>query len=134
MTGDMTAPAMTLDQIRAKHAWDVVMEIKRTVRDAKKLGRSAKKLPIRIMTAGLGPSLAFVEAKKEAPQLIEALSAWIAQRIPLTQAGEEKNLLRRIISGDSDFLRRATEEVLAWLQWFNRFAEAQDMVDEGNER
>ena len=34
-------------------------------------------------------------------------------------------------SSDSDFLRRATDETIAYLQWLNRFAEAEGPA-EGN--
>jgi len=33
--------------------------------------------------------------------------------------------MQNIMRGDAVFLRRATDETLAYLQWFNRFAEAE---------
>ena len=38
-------------------------------------------------------------------------------------------LLLAIIYGNSDFLRRATDEVLAYLLWLNRFAEAENLTE-----
>lgn len=130
-----SSQSQTLDQRRANHAWDVVRRAKQKQdphenQDPKKFGGQAKKLPTRIMAAGLGQALAFLKAKDYAPGLIEELSDWIGNRIPPKQ-GEPTDLLERIVKGDSDFLRRATDEVLAYLAWLNRFAEAEGLTDEG---
>lgn len=123
----------TLDQRRANHAWDVVQRAKQKNghhqnQDPKKFGGQAKKLPTRIMAAGLGQALAFLKAKAYAPGLLFELTEWMKQRIPPKQ-GEPADLLERIIKGDSDFLRRATDEVLAYLLWLNRFAEAEGLTE-----
>lgn len=126
-------PSATLDQRRASHAWDVVQRAKykdgfHHGQDPKKFGGQAKKLPTRIMAAGLGQSLAFLKAKGYAPGLLAELTEWIASRVPSERGGPE-DLLERIVKGDSDFLRRATDEVLAYLVWLNRFAEAEGLTD-----
>ncbi len=129
-------PPQTLDQRRANHAWEVVQRAKSkqdaNKQDAKKFGGQAKKLPTRIMAAGLGQALAFLKAKGYAPELLAELSKWMEQRLPPKQ-GESKELLERIIKGNSEFLRRATDEVMAYLLWLNRFAEAEGLTDEENE-
>jgi CRISPR-associated protein Cmr5 len=107
----------TLAQQRAKHAWEVV-EAQRQKPDFDDFADQAKKLPVRIMTSGLGQSLAFVRAKRKAPELLQALTGWIARYQP--GAGE---LLERVIQGNSDFQRLATAECLAYLEWLVRFAE-----------
>jgi CRISPR-associated protein Cmr5 len=127
----------TLDQNRASHAWDAVCraEKKQGVHEKqapKKFGGQAKKLPVRIMASGLGQALAFLKAKDYAPGLVAELSDWIVSRIP-PKGGESKDLLDRIIKGDSDFLRRATDEVLAYLVWLNRFAESKGLTEGDNE-
>lgn len=127
----------TLDQRRAKHAWEVIQRAKQKnghhqKQDPKKFGGQAKKLPTRIMAAGLGQALAFLKAKDYAPGLLAELTEWMRQRIAPKQ-GEPTDLLERIIKGDSDFLRRATDEVLAYLLWLNRFAEAEGLTDEGDD-
>ncbi|HMQ15857.1 MAG TPA: type III-B CRISPR module-associated protein Cmr5 [Phycisphaerae bacterium] len=132
-TGDAR---QTLDQRRASHAWDVVQRAKvkqghHQNQDPKKFGGQAKKLPTRILAAGLGQALAFLKAKGYAPGLLAELNDWIAQRMPPAQ-GATQDLLERIIKGDSDFLRRASDEVLAYLVWLNRFAEAEGLA-EGDE-
>ena len=41
-----------------------------------------------------------------------------------------RDLLEQIVNGDSNFLRRATDETLAYLQWLNRFAEAEGLTED----
>ncbi len=129
---------MTQDQKRASHAWDVVAGLKTRVKDEKQrkeFGTQAKKLPTRILTSGLGPALAFLEAKKKAGDqeklgfalLLGALGSWMAKQRPT--ADGEARLVVRIIKGDADFLRYATAECLAYLLWLVRFAEAEGLVD-----
>lgn len=126
----------TLDQRRARHAWDAVQradnrEGAHANQDPAKFGAQARKLPTRIMAAGLGQALAFLKAKGYAPGLLAELDDWIGQRL-VPAKGEPRELLERIVIGDADFLRRATDEVLAYLLWLNRFAEAEGLT-EGSE-
>jgi CRISPR-associated protein Cmr5 len=121
----------TTDQRRAAHAWDVVQKAK-GLSDAEKkvFGAQARKLPTRILASGLGPALAFLEAKKYAPALVEGLADWVHRQRQATTG--ETRLVVRIINGDADFLRHATTECLAYLQWLVRFAEAEDLVPKDN--
>lgn len=122
-----TSGIATLDQRRAKHAWQVierVMVLDKVKR--KEFGTQAKKLPTRIMAAGLGQALAFLVAKNSERSLVDALSDWIQQR---RGDPSKPELLKRIIQGDADFLRFATAESLAYLQWLVRFADANDLTD-----
>lgn len=128
------SPRRSLDQLRASHAWDAVQRAKtqsapHAKQAPKKFGGQAKKLPVRIITSGLGQALAFLRAKDYAPGLLAELDDWMVKRIE-PRSGEPTTLLERIVRGDSDFLRRATDEVLGYLQWLNRFAEAEGMTEE----
>lgn len=128
----------TLDQKRAKHAWEKVTSFRKSDgkygEDAKEYAREAKKLPMRIIAAGLGPALAFVlaKAKDKKPnikKIHEHITDWVLRKYPI-KAKKPESLLESIIGGDSDFLRRATDESLAYLQWLNRFAEAEGLTDD----
>lgn len=122
----------TLDQQRAVHAWNVVQTVKTTPdAKAKEFGGNTKKLPTRIIAAGLGQALAFLQAKDLAAPLRNALSDWIKQRRP-NGNGKEETLLHRIIHGDADFQRYATAECLAYLVWLVRFADAEGLTKEAN--
>jgi CRISPR-associated protein Cmr5 len=127
----------TLDQRRARHAWDAVQQLKKLDKDkAKEYAGEAEKLPTRIMAAGLGQALAFLAAKAKAKdkkpnlkKLLDDLTGWVIQQRPMI-AAKTDSLLGSVIHGNSDFLRRATDETLAYLQWLNRFAEAEGLADQ----
>ena len=123
----------TLEQKRAKKAWEIVQSVKSNDKIKKDFGAQARKLPIRILSSGLGPSLAFLNAKKYAPELVRVLNEWIEERPWATSqietSRQDASLMERIIQGDSEFLSMATDESLALLQWIVRFAEAEGLVE-----
>ena len=132
----------TLDQRRARHAWEAVLSFAKPSQggtrkygdEAKEYAREAKKLPMRVMAAGLGQALSFLtsKAKEKKPnlrRLHEHLTDWVIKERPI-RASRPDSLLESIIHGDSNFLRRATDETLAYLQWLNRFAEAEGLTED----
>jgi CRISPR-associated protein Cmr5 len=137
-------PPQTLDQRRANHAWEAIEAAKKLPKkiQGKEYGGHAKKLPTRIMTAGLGQALAFLLAKAGDPKspqhkahiklIHDHLSDWVINQRPM-KAAESGSLLQSIVKGNSEFLRRATDEVMAYLLWLNRFAEAEGLTDEGDD-
>ena len=102
-------------------------------KDKKTFGIQAKKLPTRIMAAGLGQALAFLEAKKYAPLLCDGLADWLNQRRPVT-TGQATRVVERVMTGDANFLRFATAESLAYLLWLVRFADAKDLTKDAQNR
>ena len=71
----------TRDQQRAAHAWKVVQDVKKEEKSVQtEFKIQSKKLPARIVTSGLGQSLAFLEAKGYAAHLRAALNDWV--RLP----------------------------------------------------
>ena len=140
------APKKTLDQRRAEHAWNAVTALsnganskgERVYPDgANEFAREAKKLPMRIMAAGLGHALAFINAKANKKQRLKQLHVeitdWVIKRRPIAKAKVPDSLLESIIGGDASFLRRATDEALAYLQWLNRFCEGEGLGKDGND-
>ena len=131
------AAGRTLDQRRARHAWEAVARVK--AGDAATLGssyaREAKRLPIRILTAGLGHALAFLHAKASSQVesantlLLRDVADWVLDKRRRSNGGVDRPsadaLIEKIVKGDANFLRVTTEEVLAYLQWLTRFAEAE---------
>lgn len=124
----------TLDQRRAKHAWEAITALKgkdgKYPESADEYAREAKKLPVRIMTSGLGQALAFVLAKagtrKALSKLHDDLTRWVIAERPM-KAKNPSSLRDSVIYGDSSFLRLATDETLAYLHWLNRFAAAEGL-------
>lgn len=129
MSQTTTQATPTIDQQRAKHAWEAVERLHVGSDEADDYAREAKKLPVRIMTAGLGQALAFLRAKHEKKkgltQLEADLTNWAKQR--LETAKQYATLLEAVLETDSDFLRRATDEMLAYVGWINRFTEAKGL-------
>ncbi len=128
----MTTSGPTLDQRRAKHAWEAVQKARGRTgahgkQDFEKFTTEVKKLSMRIMASGLGQALAFLEAKKEVSGLLAELSDWVVERRGI-RSGGAGSLLRAVIEGDSDLLRRATDEALAYLQWLKRFVDAENLA------
>ncbi len=126
----------TVNQQRAAHAWKIVADIKQiSGKDAesvkKEFATQAKKLSIRILASGLGASVAFLEAKKQAPALVKALGEWVSSRnwaSRATNTSTANQLTQLIIENDSEFLRMATEECIAYLQWIVRFSETMELA------
>lgn len=127
----------TLDQRRARHAWEAVQVMKADP-GAKDFAREAKKLPTRIMAAGLGQALAFLNSKAKGQEktsygrLLSTVADWVLDKRynPTSSAPSPKPdaLIKEIIERDSSFLRRSTAETLAYLEWLTRFADAEGLT------
>ncbi|MCS6774899.1 MAG: type III-B CRISPR module-associated protein Cmr5 [Thermoflexales bacterium] len=110
----------TLEQERAKHAWQAVQKAKQD-NVGKEFGRVARSLPADIQANGLGQTLAFLRAKGH-NHVFDAVSDWAKQRL---NHGSD-NLLEWITQqATSEDYRRATAEVIAYAIWLKRFAEAE---------
>lgn len=124
----------TIEQRRAKHAWTAIQALKKnTDAERDEYTGEAKKLPARIMAAGLGPALAFLAAKakdkkKHLNQFLADLSSWVLKERSIA-CTHPTSLLESVVFGDATFLRRATDESLSYLQWLNRFADAEFGTD-----
>lgn len=135
----------TLEQERAQRAWACVEEVTNQSQDfKKKYGSLARKVPMLVLTNGLGQTLAFLlsKAKRHEPEnkrsveakahdlLFTHLSNWVLEQVaPGTDAGHQ-NLLQWVLENDSVAYRRATIEALAFLNWLKRFAEAELPTEE----
>jgi CRISPR-associated protein Cmr5 len=133
-----TSAPETLDQLRARHAWARLDALAGDFkpREQEEYGSQAKKLPTRILTSGLGAALAFLLAKakpgtkdekRHLVRLHQDLTDWVIGKRLRDAAKRPDSLLESVIQDDADFLRRATGEAMAYLQWLNRFAEARGL-------
>jgi len=129
MTATTQAASPTVDQRRAAHAWNTIRNLKSAGELDTEFLTQVKKLPTRILAAGLGQALAFILAKaaKEPAlgELHKYLTEWVIRQRRIPGAKQPQSLLVSIVLGDSEFLRLATEETLLYLAWLNRFAEAE---------
>ncbi len=126
----------TLEQRRARHAWDAVQEAN-SANASKEYSREAKRLPVRILTAGLGHAIAFIafaDAKRAKSHCVaDDVSRWVLAVMKCGVAAKDekqghaaRQLIEQIIRNDADWLRRATEEALAYLRWLSRLAESSE--------
>jgi CRISPR-associated protein Cmr5 len=122
----------TLEQERAQRAWECVQEVTSKPQEfKKKYGSLARKVPMLVLTNGLGQTLAFLKAKgkndpaDEHTVLFRHLSSWALSQVDPSAAASNGDLLRWVLQNDSAAYRRATMEALAFLTWLERFAEAE---------
>ncbi len=125
MTQDQSR-RQTVEQRRAAQAWNDIQSVEK---DQKEYGSLVRGFAAMIQQDGLGPALAFLEAKGKGHHkaLHEHLSAWV---LPQMEAANHKNLLKWLLTQDSVTYRHAATETLAYLAWLKRFAEAQGWGDE----
>jgi CRISPR-associated protein Cmr5 len=120
----------TLEQQRATKAWEAVSQVKedpRNTKHQKEYDSWVKKVPVLILTNGLGQTLAFLKSKsdREKELLYEHLSVWLKTQMSWSPQSQQKpDLLERLIHESSANYRRATIEALAFLNWLKRFADA----------
>jgi CRISPR-associated protein Cmr5 len=120
----------TTQQLRARHAWDTVQSVPTDKWDD--FDGHVKRMGPRIITAGLGPAVAFICAKEGSSYvLLQHLASWLLRPEKANLAGT--NLQQQLMSGTSDQLRRWTSEALEWLVWVKRFCEAKTTDQETSE-
>lgn len=125
----------TLEQDRAKAAWDAVQAVKEKGYN-KEYGQLARSAPAQIQTNGLGQALTFWRAKGSKDgrprdggdnahwKLQEHVSDWVLGQL---KAAHPNGLMGWIMDEKttSDQYRQATGEAMAFLMWLKRFAEAE---------
>jgi len=129
----------TLSQRRAAHAYTAVEKLFEqrnadAVKFEKEIADPAKKLPYRIRTSGLGLTVAFIlgsGGKREGKDVLANLANW-CMNIGLIQKGEIEHLEAAYRTQDVGALERLTEESLAYLEWFVRFADARKPATQAN--
>lgn len=116
----------TLEQQRAKFAFDKIKEVKQSKnKDYKSFVRGFSSM---ILLNGLGQALAFLKAKGKNKSdnhheiLYQHINLWLKEHL-----GESKgfDILGKICAEDSYKYRLYTKETLAFLVWLKKFAEAE---------
>lgn len=119
----MSSALQTLAQQRAAHAWKLVEAASVNHEGFDEFHDHAKKLPMRIRASGLGQSFAFLSANGKALGLRSGIAAWCVERRLLTKADPEAVAERFRTCGSSE-MRALAAEILAYLEWVVRFADA----------
>ncbi len=121
----------TLEQQRARYAWECIQNVQ-SEEFKGKYGSLARKVPMLILTNGLGQMLAFLKAKgnSEHITLFNHLSHWVLKQVAPASTTSNQDLLQWVLENDSVAYRQATVEALAFLVWLKRFAEAELPMEE----
>ena len=113
----------SLEQDRAAFAWAAVKAVK-DKNFEKDYTSLVKKVPVLIMTNGLGNTLGYLKSKgkKHHEELIENINRWATKR----EFGGGDTLEWIIDGRTSSFqVMQASREVLCMLNWLKRFATAE---------
>ena len=128
----MPSLQQTQEQERAKSAWEHVSKISANMKDdaGKKLAGEYRALvrsaATDILTNGLGQTLAFLLAKDKGEKGRKPTPHWaLYTHISTWIPDANSDLLKWLISQDSEVYRQTTVEVMAYLNWLKRFAEAE---------
>lgn len=129
----------SLEQERAKYAWECIQSVEGDIDLEDKYKSYVRKTSSYIQVNGLGNTLAFYKSKfeadlrkkgeeklsveKKAYKLIyDHLNGWFNK-----QFRENKDILNWIISENTSSIKvfQATKEIIALLNWLEKFAEAE---------
>jgi CRISPR-associated protein Cmr5 len=131
----MASLIQTVEQQRAAEAWKRVHDEVKPKEWAGEYRALVRGAATDILTSGLGQTLAFLRAKDKGTHssshwtLYTHLSEWVGR--PSAHGGERpfetNQLLEWLIDPKqgSDVYRQVTVEVMAYLNWLKRFAEAE---------
>ncbi|MGI6209373.1 MAG: type III-B CRISPR module-associated protein Cmr5 [Anaerolineae bacterium] len=128
----MNSRQRSLEQDRAKRAWECVGEAKEAGgKIPGDYGRLARSISADLKGNGLGQTLAFLRAKgfkngkpgsNGHAMLLRHLSGWVTSQLGV----EGNDLLAWVVNeATSEEYRRATAEAMAFGEWLKRFAEAE---------
>lgn len=107
----------TLEQLRAKDAWD------RSAPYVKDHVNAAKGLPALIMNSGLMQVLAFCEYKGEHNKKVaDDLRAWLSARFK--KKTDFSGFMNDLLIANPEEFQAITAEAFAWLRWLRQMAAA----------
>lgn len=124
----------TLDQTRAKMAWEHIQSVKSASEaDRKKYGTIVHSLTPMLRTAGLSQALHFVSARNNAAQ--EQLLDHLALQLRRVDASitDRGSLLRVAREAPLSKYLRVTQEALRCMNWYRRFVQGELKVEAGDD-
>jgi len=128
----------SLEQERAKYAWECIQEAKGDIDLENKYKSYVRSAPSYIQINGLGNTLAFYKSKFEADLRKKGENELSADKRAYKLLYDHLNGWRKELRGGKDILEwirdentsslmvfQATKEIIALLNWMKRFAEAE---------
>ena len=117
---------LTLDQQRAKYAWE---RAEKNRPHGKTYVNFTKSAPAFIMVNGLMQALAFYESRKKndkaAHEIVTDVVNWLGLRMdPPLQDASFGSMMEKLYGMPSEQYMQATRETLAMLRWLRQFADA----------
>ena len=112
----------TLEQKRAKHAWD------KAAHYTKEHSNFAKGMPALIMNSGLMQVMAFChekgskESQKHTEQVAQHLRDWLHEQCKTPK--EFDKFMQHLMEADPRHFQDVTTEAFAWLKWLRQMAAA----------
>ncbi len=128
----------SIEQDRAKQAWDAIKEMRGTGAE-NDYGSRAKDLPSMLQVNGLGATMAFLRAKagkkgtKDYRLHEDRLYKQVSRRVTsYLEYDEQGDLIHLIQNEDTETYRRATAEAIAFSIWLKRYCEAEGWKASGS--
>jgi len=125
---DEEALASTMEQQRAAFVLERVKRQATNQQQAQEYRRVIQGLPAIVLTNGLGQALAFLmsDPNSVAKQTVvqDLTDALTTLRGLYTNQSDDLTLVERIVNGNREMLRQATDETLALLTWWVKFVRA----------
>jgi CRISPR-associated protein Cmr5 len=121
----------SLDQERASHAWKRIEHRSSHGETSEKYYQIARGMAADILANGLGQTLAFYQARAVKEEhykwLLADTSGWVKQQLNQwlnPGIGEGELIIWLVNTANMEQYRLAKEELVAYLMWLKRFAEA----------
>jgi CRISPR-associated protein Cmr5 len=118
----------TIEQGRAKYAFECAQTGAKLGEDAAKYKSYVKRTPMLIKNNGLCGAFAFIYQKKseKAYELIyEQTFRWLSEYRDYIKKGEKNTLMKQLVEMDSENYRKINGEVMALFNWLRRFVDAE---------
>jgi len=117
------AKVKSLEQIRAKHAWKFIENVKEKKGDYL---TAMRKLPAMILTSGLGQTVAFYLSKKNEHQnIINRVAEHLSKVMGIEGITCGTDLLKKIMQSNHEEYIILSREALKYATWLKRLAEAE---------
>jgi len=115
------AKIRSLEQERAKHAWEF---IERIDKNFDKVASLARRLPAMLLTSGLGQTVAFCLSKDEGKRVIDDVTDYLSKVTGIEGITCGNDLLQKIIETDHETYLMLSQEALKYTTWLKRLVEA----------
>ena len=112
----------SLEQVRAKHAWEFIESIDKNF---DKIASLTRRLPAMLLTSGLGQTVAFCLSKDEGKTVIDNIAKHLSEVTGIEGITCGNDLLEKIKGSNHETYIIFSRETLKYVTWLKRLIEAQ---------